>query len=121
MYDKFKGLLTDDGVFYGLILTLVALSSFGLGRIAGRETLPEAAPATVAFTQQMPDTGESSMPHADTASSTAQLVGSKNGTKYHALRCPGASQIKEENKVFFASKEEAQKAGYTPASNCKGI
>lgn len=52
---------------------------------------------------------------------SVQYVGSKNGTKFHLLTCPGAKQIKEENKVFFATKEDAQKAGYTPASNCKGI
>jgi len=48
-------------------------------------------------------------------------VGSRNGSKYHFPWCPGAQQIKEENKVWFSSVEEAQKAGYTPAANCKGL
>lgn len=50
-----------------------------------------------------------------------EYVGSKNGTKYHLPWCAGAKQIKEENKVWFSSKTEAEKAGYSPASNCKGI
>lgn len=48
-------------------------------------------------------------------------VASKTGTKYHLPTCAGAKQIKEENKVWFSTKEEAEAAGYTPATNCKGI
>lgn len=47
------------------------------------------------------------------------VVGSKNGSKYHLPRCPGAAAIKEENKVWFASESAAQAAGYTRAGNCK--
>lgn len=48
-------------------------------------------------------------------------VASKNGTKYHLPWCGSAKQIKEENKIWFATKADAEAAGYTPASNCKGI
>ncbi len=48
-------------------------------------------------------------------------VASKNGTKYHFPWCGSAKQIKEENKIWFKTKAEAEAAGYTPASNCKGI
>ena len=48
-------------------------------------------------------------------------VASKNGTSYHLPDCPGAKQIKPENKVEFKTKEEAEKAGYKPAGNCPGI
>lgn len=48
-------------------------------------------------------------------------VASKNGTKYHLPTCPGAKRIKEENKIWFDSKTEAEQAGYEPAKNCKGI
>lgn len=50
-----------------------------------------------------------------------QLVGSKNGTKYHYPWCSGAERIKEENKIWFQSAEEAKRAGYTPAANCPGL
>ena len=52
---------------------------------------------------------------------TGTLVGSKNGTKYHYPWCSGAQRIKEENKIWFASVEEAKRAGYTPAANCPGL
>lgn len=48
-------------------------------------------------------------------------VGSKNSDKYHLPDCPGASRIKEENKIWFSSEEEAESLGYTPASNCDGL
>jgi methylphosphotriester-DNA--protein-cysteine methyltransferase len=35
--------------------------------------------------------------------------------------CPGAKQISEQNKIWFASIEEAEKAGYKPAGNCPGL
>ena len=52
---------------------------------------------------------------------TARYVASKNGTKYHLPTCSGAKTIGETNKVWFASKEAAEAAGYAPAANCKGI
>ena len=48
-------------------------------------------------------------------------VGSKNGKTYHLPWCAGAQRIKDENKVWFETKEEAISRGYTPAGNCKGI
>ncbi len=59
-----------------------------------------------------------------TPGSNAELgnyVASKKGIKYHLPWCPGAKQISSKNKIWFASKEEAQLAGYQPASNCKGL
>jgi len=48
-------------------------------------------------------------------------VVSKNGARYHYPWCSGAQSIKEENKIWFDTKEEAEAAGYTPAANCKGL
>ena len=48
-------------------------------------------------------------------------VGSISGHVYHLPSCPGARRIKDENKVWFKSKEEAESLGYKPAGNCKSI
>ena len=50
-----------------------------------------------------------------------QFVASKAGTKYYLPSCAGASNIKEENRVYFVSVAQAQAAGYTAAANCPGI
>ncbi|MHB8651805.1 MAG: hypothetical protein ACYC8S_01585 [Minisyncoccota bacterium] len=49
------------------------------------------------------------------------VVASKTGTKYHLPGCAGAQKISETNKVWFASRADAEIAGYTPAANCKGL
>lgn len=48
-----------------------------------------------------------------------RVVASKNGSRYHYPWCAGASQIKEENKVWYASEDAAQQAGLTKAKNCQ--
>lgn len=50
-----------------------------------------------------------------------QIVASKKGSVYHYIWCSGAKRIKEENKVYFNSKKEAETAGYRPAKNCEGL
>ncbi len=47
------------------------------------------------------------------------IVASKSGKRYYYLNCSGVSRIKEENKVYFASEQEAEAAGLTLAANCK--
>lgn len=48
-----------------------------------------------------------------------RVVASKNGTKYHYPWCPGAGQIKEENKVWYINEDAAIQAGLTKAKNCQ--
>lgn len=48
-------------------------------------------------------------------------VASKNGTKYYLPTCGTAKRIKEENRVWFATKAEAEASGYAPAANCPGL
>jgi hypothetical protein len=129
MYEKFKRLLEDDGLFYGLIIVLVALSSFGLGRWStGGEALGKEEVAGIVMSQReiLPSEPSLESEKEDTVEpklqkETGAYVASRKGTKYHLPSCPGATQIKDENKIYFDSKEEAEKAGYTAASNCKGI
>ncbi len=52
---------------------------------------------------------------------TGTFVASKKGTAYHFPWCPGAKQIKEENKIWFETKAEAERFGYKPAANCPGL
>ncbi|MFM2414993.1 MAG: hypothetical protein RI911_686 [Candidatus Parcubacteria bacterium] len=48
-----------------------------------------------------------------------KVVVSKNGKRWHYAWCPGAETISERNKRWYSSEAEAEKAGYTRASNCK--
>jgi hypothetical protein len=56
-----------------------------------------------------------------TTTTEKAFVASKTGKKYHLTTCPGAKQIAEKNKIWFSSAVEAQKLGYSPATNCPGL
>lgn len=125
MYDKFKTLVQNDGFFYSVLVVLIAVSSFGLGRMSQIE-IAQKPPVTPIQLTQKAAVVASAVSKATSSQSVSGIgegsfVASKNGTKYHLLTCSGAKQIKEENKIFFDSQEDAEKAGYSKASNCKGL
>ena len=45
---------------------------------------------------------------------TAKFVASKNARKFHSSECDWAKRISNENKILFATKEEAQSKGFEP-------
>jgi hypothetical protein len=108
--------LVSGKIYTVIIVILVALASYGLGRLSKIEEnkVPirlienTTAPATAgAVLESQPKIGK--------------YLASKSGAKYHLPWCSGAQRIKEENKIWFETKEDAEKAGYGPAANCKGI
>ncbi len=108
-------------VYAAALFILVALGAFGLGRLS-------ALPSSQAGLRVVgADEGVASVIAAGAAGATAgenpggKVVASKTGSKYHFPWCAGARTIKESNKVWFQSAQEARKAGYEPAGNCKGL
>ncbi|MDE2021896.1 MAG: hypothetical protein KGI71_03215 [Patescibacteria group bacterium] len=91
------------------ILVLTSLFSFGLGYLAGLDAAGKGSPALTAG-QLLP-----------VASTSSQVVASRNGTKYYLPGCAGADRIAETNKIWFASAVDARAAGYAPAANCNGL
>ena len=118
--------------FVILIVILAAGAAFGLGRLSKIEEgrVPVKFSQWQATTTQQQVLGvlqtagqpASADPPAGRAETSAgKYVGSKNSDIYHFPWCPGALRIKEENKVWFETKEAAKTAGYRPAGNCKGL
>jgi hypothetical protein len=111
--EKIKRSLADQNLFTAIVLVMVALTAFGLGRgsVRGEEpaALVENAPPMVT-----PTAPSESLP-------ATFYVASKNGEVYHLPHCSGAKRINEANKITFKTKDEAEAAGYRPAANCKGI
>lgn len=48
-----------------------------------------------------------------------EIVVSRNGTKFYYLHCSGVNRIKDENKVYYNTEEEALSDGYKLATNCE--
>lgn len=49
---------------------------------------------------------------------SGNFVASINGKAYYPANCVAAQRIKEENRIWFNSREEAEADGYRPAQNC---
>ncbi len=102
-------------------LVLVGTLAFGLGRWSKIEE----SKTPVLIENPIPvgetATNTPTVVTSATSPSAKNFVASKNGKKYYYPRCAGASRIKEENKIWFATKEEALGKGYTPATNCPGL
>jgi hypothetical protein len=133
---KIKTVLVSDTVFPALLIIMVGIASFGLGRASVGEserTERQDLPVAVTITDNRALVGDSTSARVAGSATTSgesvspsaptgeRYVGSKNGTKFHLESCPGAAQIKEENKIYFTSKQDAYSKGYTEAANCKGI
>lgn len=123
-------------VFVFLLICLVGVGAFLLGRMGSMEASRK---AELRILQTDASGGGESVftPVGNATSSTGgkvlsedaqavaniqgMYVGSRNGTTYYLPWCGGVKLIHEENKIWFASKEDAQSKGYRPAGNCKGI
>lgn len=130
MLEKLKSLILNDQVFYSLLIIMVAVISFWLGRLSLTPTDPREPMASRVEVRQTPTVQKG--PSAKEILSSEQtgvkadgnptekgiVVGSRSGTKYHLSTCPGAKQIKPENLINFSSIAAAEAAGYKPAANC---
>jgi len=113
--EKIKSAISGD-VFTVLVIILVGFSGFGLGRLS--VTNERKIPVMI---EQGAAAVEAGALSEETLPQGGGYVASKKGKKYHLPWCSGAQRISEENKIWFSSKEEAERAGYTPAANCDGL
>lgn len=113
-----EALKGDTALF--IIFIVMMTISFALGFMAGGEGKgAQNESGGVVITEGKLNTASASISVDSLA--TGPIVASRTGSKYHLLSCSGAKTIKEENKVYFNTSAEAESAGYTKASNCKGL
>ena len=123
-----------DTLLLPTIVMLVGIGSFFFGRFSALEACsghiiihpPNNAEIIANPTSATPDfLGEQNA--TDTQEEIQQkdvphnFVASKNGSKYYLPTCASANRISVANRVYFGTKKDAESAGYTPASNCKGL
>lgn len=116
-------IITRQDIYIGLIIVCIGLSSYGLGVISAQKENQQELKIYDLYPELQAAWQEKGSAPASTATSVAEgkYVASKNGTKYHFPWCGSAQRIKEENKVWFSTAEEAEQAGYGPAANCPGL
>src|SRR3990167_9079296 len=123
----------DGKYFISIIIILVAMIAFSLGRISGIQerrppvrVISDSALGEVKGVSVNNSSSKSTLlqedngggDDIDSSVNSGSVVGSKNGTKYHYPWCGGAKQISSKNLITFDSIEDARAAGYTPAANC---
>lgn len=132
--EKIKQFLIGDqgkDFFIVLIIIIVGLGSFGLGRLS--KTTNKGSGITIEYT----DIPSNAPSNAITAVNEAQntkigqnmlnpekaqkgaFFASNRGSKYYSIGCSGGKTLKEENKIYFDTEAEAKKAGYEISSTCK--
>lgn len=130
---------TDKGrdVATVFIIVLVSIGSFGLGRLSTNQS----SEANISVTESSLASVISALADVrdvateSTVQETEEIVqktepkkiiktpknffASSRGSKYYHLGCSGGKTLKEENKIWFASKEEAETAGYELSTSCR--
>lgn len=116
-----------------LVLLLSSTLAFGLGVLAGKDMAKtdgkdgfwiEELPKGQGIQNGGPAAALSAVVSKEPApvgKASGTYVASKNGTKYYLPSCGSSKRIKEENRIWFDTKEEAEAAGFGPAANCPGL
>ena len=119
VYKKVKAWCGDNrnDLFIASLIFFTGLSGFGLGRLSVdlKPNLP------LSVTQPIDGQSRGVIPSNGVEGNNKKVVASRHGTTYYFPWCSGAKRIKEENKVWFTTKEIAQKAGLKPAGGCHGL
>lgn len=117
--EKVKSLFEErrQDLYIAALIFLVGLGSFGLGRLSA--LWPKKEPLRISDTK--PNISNTKDQQKKNSALKGKYVASISGSAYHLPWCPGAQKIKEENKIWFDTKEEAENRGYKPAGNCEGL
>ena len=104
-----------------IIVILVGLGSFELGRLSKENG---ATGIEIEYPNQMTNQAAeySSLlqnTRIEKDSSEKNFFASNRGTKYYSIGCSAGKDIKQENRIYFTKKEEAERAGYELSSSCR--
>lgn len=120
--DNFK---IKEDTFIAVLITLVGLASFGLGKLSVLEA--QKTPISInnnesAALNAVPSNIQNTASLAPTTTAGKGIVfSSKSGTKYYYPWCSGAKRVADANRVWFPSIAAAKAAGLAPAANCPGL
>ena len=125
--EKIKVFLESDkgkDILIVIIVILVGLGSFELGRLSKEDSnsgikieypdLEAGQEASVISAAEY-----SNILQNDQMSTTKTFFASKQGTKYYSIGCSAGKDIKQENRIYFSTKEDAERAGYELSSSCR--
>lgn len=102
-----------------LIVILVGCGSFGLGRLSKSS---DSSGLKIEYSEGL-SAGEANVLSAlsvpEINSSGKNFFASNRGTKYYPAGCSAGNNLKQENRIYFNTREEAEGAGYELSSACR--
>lgn len=112
------------------IIILVGLGSFQLGRLSKIDIKPnigidypdqtaQALQAVDSINQEKEEKIAESYEYKGVNLDGRNFFASSRGTKYYPFGCSAGKSIKQENRVYFDTEEQAKAKGYTKSSSCK--
>jgi hypothetical protein len=127
--EKIKGFLESEkgkDILVVIIVILVGLGSFELGRLSKESAsggVKIEYPSQGDEVTQPVDSTQTSLKNSNTNVASSDSSGktffaSSRGSKYYTTSCSAGKTIKQENRVWFSTGEEAEAAGYTLSSAC---
>ncbi len=115
--EYFKEKIKERGaeLYLSLVILLIGLLGFGLGRLS----VIEDSKVPIIIRSNISAVAEPLTPKK--VLNNGQYLASKNGNSYYLPWCSGASRIKDSNRIWFKTKDEAELAGYKKSANCRGL
>ncbi len=104
-----------------VIIILVGLGAFELGRLSkeSKNSGIEIEYLNQTGTQANVVSATNSATNTAPVSSRKNFFASNRGSKYYPVGCAGGKNIKQENKIYFVTSEEAEGAGYELSDTCR--
>lgn len=101
---------------------IVLLCCLAVAYLAGRNTAlnEEVQQQSITITEPAASIAPQTLAPSATAKpqKNCDVIGNKNSGIYHVPGCASYSRVREYNREYFCSEEEAEKAGYRKARNC---
>jgi len=104
-----------------IIVILVGLSSFELGRLSKENVTNGLKIENRGQEASLIGSFKPNREAIDLTKDSAKgsYFASKNGKKFYSITCGAGKTIKQENRIYFSSGDEAISAGYELSSGCR--
>ncbi len=123
MIDRIKNWLESEkgkDILIVIIVILVGLASFELGRLSKEN---DSSGIKIEYPSRNTTQAANVVSSAENAKVPENIgktfFASSRGTKYYSIGCSAGKNLKQENRVYFETREEAEKAGYALSAMCQ--
>jgi hypothetical protein len=105
-----------------IMVVLVGLGAFELGRLSKENKgsgIEITYPALEANVISSVNQSTQSISQPKPVIKTTSYFASNRGSKYYPVGCSAGGTIKQENRIYFSTRAEAEQAGYVLSSSCR--